>query len=85
MIGSCRTGNEEWDCHPALSGPFDTDVQAFFKDGFTNAEKMIVVAVWWGDSEAAVAPYGGSERLLEAFLSTMGVVPADTSPYPPRS
>ncbi len=72
------------DCHPALLVQFDNDVQAFFQDGFTNSDRMIVVAVWWGDSEPAVAPYGGSTQLLEAFLSTMGVVPANTTPYPPN-
>ena len=56
--------------------PFDNDVQAFFTNG-APGEDMIVIAVWWGDSEPAVASYGGSRRLLEAFLSTMDVWPAD--------
>jgi hypothetical protein len=34
-----------------------------------------VAAVWWGELAPAVAPYGGSRRLLEAFLSTMNVWP----------
>jgi hypothetical protein len=71
---------EKRDCHPGLLVPFDNDVQAFFTNGGEGAP-MTVVAVWWGDSEPAVAPYGGSRRLLEAFLSTMDVWQADMT-YP---
>jgi hypothetical protein len=39
---------------------------------------MTVVAVWRGESAPAVTPNGGSQRLLEAFLSTMAVWPAST-------
>ena len=66
---------EARDCHPGLLVPFEGDVQAFFIGG--AYDKMIVVAVWWGESEPAVAPYGGSRRLLEAFLATMGVCEAN--------
>jgi hypothetical protein len=69
---------EKWDCHPGLLVPFSTDVQAFFTGGFYDPGVMTVVAVWWGESASAVAPYGGSQRLLEAFLSTMAVWPAST-------
>jgi hypothetical protein len=60
------------DCHPGLLVPFENDVMAFFTGGHYH-EKMVVVAVWRGDSDPSVAPYGGSTRLLEAFLSTMDV------------
>jgi hypothetical protein len=69
---------EKWDCHPGLLVPFTSDVQAFFTGGIYEADAMTVVAVWWGESAPAVAPYGGSQRLLEAFLSTMQVWPAST-------
>lgn len=69
---------EKWDCHPGLLVPFRDDVQAFFSAGFYDPEAMTVVAVWRGESAPAVAPYGGSRRLLEAFLSTMAVWPAST-------
>lgn len=66
---------EKWDCHPGLLVPFDEDVQAYFTGGIYDADKMIVVAVWSGETQPTVAPYNGSQRLLEAFLSTMGVWP----------
>ena len=55
--------------------PFVGDVQAFFIGGAYG--EMTVVAVWWGESDPAVAPYGGARRLLEAFLATMGVCEAN--------
>jgi hypothetical protein len=66
---------EARDCHPGLLVPFEGDVQAFFTGGIYG-DTMVVVAVWWGESDPAVAPYGGARRLLEAFLSTMQVWPA---------
>jgi len=70
----------EWrDCHPGLLVAFKDDVQAFFTNGSPGAP-MVVVAVWWAESAPAVAPYGGSRRLLEAFLSTMCVWPEDARP-----
>jgi hypothetical protein len=69
---------EKWDCHPGLLVPFENDVQAFFSGGIYDAGAMTVVAVWHGQSAPAVAPFGGSQRLLEAFLSTMAVWPAST-------
>lgn len=70
----------EWrDCHPGLLLAFKDDVQAFFTNG-SPGTPMVVVAVWWGESAPAVAPYGGSRRLLEAFLSTMCVWPEDARP-----
>jgi hypothetical protein len=72
---------EKWDCHPGLLVPFENDVQAFFSGGLHAQDAMTVVAVWRGESSPFVARYGGSRRLLEAFLSTMEVWPATT----PRS
>lgn len=66
------------DCHPGLLVPFVGDVQAFFPgstDG-TSWDRVVVVAIWRDDAEPSVQPYGGAQRLLEAFLSTMGVCPA---------
>jgi hypothetical protein len=70
---------EERDCHPGLLVPFENDVQAFFSGGIYDAGAMTVVAVWRPEADSSVAPYGGSRRLLEAFLSTMDVWPAPRS------
>lgn len=72
---------EKWDCHPGLLVPFENDVQAFFSGGIYAQDAMTVVAVWRRESSRFVASYGGSQRLLEAFLSTMQVWPSST----PRS
>ncbi len=66
---------ERRDCHPGLLVPFGEDVQAFFSGGIYDDGAMTVVAVWWGETQPAVAPYGGAQKLLEAFLSTMSVWP----------
>jgi hypothetical protein len=71
---------EKWDCHPGLLVPFDNDVQAFFSGGIYDQEAMTIVAVWQGESAPTMAPYGGAQRLLEAFLSTMSVWPSTTPP-----
>ncbi len=71
---------EARDCHPGLLLPFREDVQAFFpgmSDDASGWNQMIVVAIWRSDSHPSVAPYGGARRFMEAFLSTMGVCPAD--------
>jgi hypothetical protein len=54
---------------------FDDSIQAFFSGGIYDPDKMMVVAIWNGASQAAVAPYDGSRLLLEAILSTMSVWP----------
>ena len=69
---------EKWDCHPGLLVPFENDVQAFFSGGIYAQDAMTVVAVWRAESSRHVARYGGSRRLLEAFLSTMEVWPSST-------
>ena len=60
------------DCHPGLLVPFESEVMAFMTGGIFH-DRMTVVAVWWGESEPATTPFGGSQALLEAFLSTMDV------------
>jgi hypothetical protein len=67
---------EKWDCHPGLPVPFKNDVQTYFSGGIYGGDAMTVVALWQGESAPSVAPYGGAQRPLEAFLSTMAVWPA---------
>jgi hypothetical protein len=38
-----------------------------------TADRMMVVAVWRQDDHPSVAPYGGGQSLLEAFISTLDV------------
>jgi len=75
---------EARDCHPGLLVPFKDDVQAFFSGGIYAQDAMTVVAVWRPESSRFVASYGGSQRLLEAFLSTMEVWPSATPFYERR-
>ncbi|HET7083016.1 MAG TPA: hypothetical protein VFJ00_04835, partial [Candidatus Limnocylindria bacterium] len=53
----------------------DEDVQAFYTGG-EFGDKMVIVAVWSGESDPEVAQYGGARQLLELFLMTMEVCPA---------
>jgi hypothetical protein len=69
---------EQMDCHPGVLVPFESAVLAFVNGGIYNADAMTVVALWRGESDPSVAPYGGAQRLLEGFLSTMQVWPAST-------
>ena len=69
---------EARDCHPGLLVPFEEDVQAFFSGGLYSSEEMTVVAVWRSESHPTVQQYGGAQRLLEAYLSTMQVWPSST-------
>lgn len=64
---------EPRDCHEAVIVPFNEDVQ-FFGHGGVLPEGMTIVAVWRPESDSSVAPFGGSQRLLEQFLSTMNIV-----------
>jgi hypothetical protein len=66
---------EAWDCHPGVLVPFKEDVQAFFSGGIYKQDAMTVVAVWRPESEASVARFGGSRRLVESFRATMEVRP----------
>ena len=72
---------EKRDCHPGLLVPFQDDVEAFFTNGGAGTP-MTVVAVWRGETNPTVVPYGGSVKLLEAFLSTMDVQAAKDLPFP---
>ena len=64
------------DCHPGLLILGPDEVQAFFTGGGVGG--MVAVTVWRPDADPSAARYGGSRQLLEAYLSTMGVWPADS-------
>ena len=64
------------DGHPGLLVPFKEDTQAFILVG----DRMYVVAVWEPDSDPRAKPYGGAQRLLEGYLSTMRLLPAGPAP-----
>jgi hypothetical protein len=66
---------EPRDCHPGLLVPFKEDVQAFFNGGSFSNDAMTIVAVWRPEKDKSVAAFGGSRRLLEAFLGTMDIRP----------
>ena len=73
-----RNGTE---CDPGLLVTFDGEfVQAFFFTGGQHKGRMIVMEVGLPESHQNVAKYGGSRRLLEGFLSGMGVCPALAGP-----
>jgi len=64
------------DCDPGLLVTGDGEfVQAFFTGG-KHKGRMIVVEVGRPEWHESVARYGGARRLLEGFLSGMGVCPA---------
>ena len=68
------------DCHPGLLVPVnDQQFRAFFTGGDFQG-RVIGVAVWRPEWDVTVEPYGGARRLLEAFLSTMDVCPAQGQP-----
>jgi hypothetical protein len=69
---------EARDCHPGLLMNFDANPEAFFSGGIYEPDAMTIVSVWRPEWHTSVAPYGGAQRLLEAFLSTMSVWPAST-------
>jgi hypothetical protein len=63
------------DCHPGLLlASNQWEVQAFFTGGEYTGE-MVVVTVWRGANDPALARYGGGRPLVEAFIHTMGVIP----------
>jgi hypothetical protein len=58
---------------------FKSDTQAFIPVG----GKLYIVACWRAENEPSVAPFGGAKRLVEAYLSTMRLLPVDpVSPAP---
>lgn len=64
------------DGHSGLLVPFTDDVQAFFLvDG-----RIYAIACWRPEADASTLPYSGSQRLLEAFLSTMRLLPGGPAP-----
>ena len=66
---------ERWDCHPAVLVPFEEGTAAFLSGGiFPQPE---VIGVWRAESDPELAPYGGARALLEAYLLTVGVCPAE--------
>ena len=67
--------NERRDCHNAFLVPFDDWIGTFAWGGSIDGAVRIV-AVWRSENEPQVASYGGARALLEAFLSTMNIVPA---------
>jgi hypothetical protein len=57
---------------------FDGDVQAFFLvDG-----RIYAIACWRAEEDASMLKYSGSQRLVEAFLSTMRLLPGGPAPSP---
>jgi hypothetical protein len=71
-----KTFLEDFYCDPGLLVTVDGDfVEAFFTGG-KHKGRMIAVEVGLPESAAPVAEYGGARRLLEDFLSGMGVCPA---------
>jgi len=71
------------DCHPGLllQTP-GQEFRAFFTGG-EHGGQMVGVAVWREEWDSSVAKYGGARRLLEGFLSGMGVCPARPDKTPP--
>ena len=77
-----RLCHERFDCHPGVLVPIDgQQFRAFFTGGDYQG-RVIGVAVWRPEWDVTVEPYGGARRLLEAFLSTMDVCPAQPGQPP---
>jgi hypothetical protein len=64
------------DGHAGLLVPFTDDVQAFI----LVDNRMYVVAEWRPNSDGTVATYGGGQRLVEDYLSTMRLLPGGPAP-----
>jgi hypothetical protein len=73
---------EALDGHPGTLVRFDGDTQSFFLIG----DRMYMLVAWQPESDSSAMPYGGATRLLEAYLSTMHLLPAgpaeSSSPSP---
>ncbi len=66
-----RAVDAAMDGHGGTLVPFESDVQAFFLvDG-----RIYAVACWRPEGDGSVLQYSGSTRLVEAFLSTMRLLP----------
>ena len=60
----------------ALSWADGRDYFYGFFTGDSHRDRIVIVGVHRPDGDPTLIPYGGSRRLLEAFLSTMDVCPA---------
>ena len=60
---------------PWLAREVRRDTQAFILVG----DRMYVVAVWRSDQDPSTATYGGAQHLLEAYLSTMTLLPSGSA------
>lgn len=58
-----------------------SDPLAYFGIG----DRLYMLAVWQPDDHPSVARYGGGHRLLEAFVSTMRLSPAEPLASPPET
>ena len=77
-----RTTAVTMDGHSGSLVQFDSATEAFALVG----DRMYVVAVWEDNSDPRTAPYGGAVRLLEAYLSTVHLLPGGPSaPASPSS
>jgi hypothetical protein len=64
------------DGHAGSLVQFDGDVQAFFLvDG-----RIYAIACWQAEEAPSMIKYSGSRRLVEAFLSTMRLLPGGPAP-----
>jgi hypothetical protein len=76
---SRRTSGITVDGHTGILVRFSDDTQAFV----IVDNRMYIVAVWEPDNDPRTEPYGGSIRLLMAYLSTMHFIPGGpASPAP---
>ena len=64
------------DGHAGLLVRFTDDTQSFALVG----NRMYVVTIWRSDSDPSVSSYGGAQRLLEGYLSTMHLLPGGPAP-----
>jgi hypothetical protein len=71
---------ERRDCHPGMLVPFNEATLAFFTGGIAPDGTVVVAAVWRPEPDPIVAPFGGAQHLLEAYLSTMSVWPESVPP-----
>ncbi len=74
--GQGRTVVATLDGDPGVLVPFAEDTQAFFLVG----DRIYAVAVWEPNSDPRTARYGGAIRLLEAYVSTLHLLPGGPAP-----
>jgi hypothetical protein len=66
-----RTVAVSMDGHAGSLVQFNGDTQAYILVG----SRLYIVGCWRAESDATVAQYGGASRLLEAYLSTIHLLP----------